>query len=205
MAQDSSAVHPTAAAWHLAALVASVLPFVRLAVLRLFAQTAHHIALGDEREFYAFGFGGHESLHGVSRSLVSSTGIVFWVGCSLLAARSWQRRSGLREEIASLFTAAAIAILFFVVPMLATLWALALRDGWVPTGPWGVYEGNHGPWRHAYHLRKTLSFTLSLPAYAFLSAVVAGVVNSRTATFTLVGANLAVFTGVLGSHYWLID
>ncbi len=176
-----------------------------LLIVRLFPGAAYYIAFGKEDESYLFGFGGVEPLRGVSLTFAGSAAIVFWALALLLTAGEWRECATRRERVSSFLVQTAVATMLFVVPMLAAVWALAWKDGHVPTGPWGVSEGNHGPWRHAYNLRKLLSFAFWLPLVAIPPAIPASAVTSGTRAFALVCASLAAFLGVLWSHYWLID
>jgi hypothetical protein len=98
-----------------------------------------------------------------------------------------------------------VGVLGFVLPLLAVVWTLAALIGAIPEGPWGVSDGNHGPWRHIPDLRLLLHETLLLPGYSLLLGRVSILVHpSRPGWYLIVGSVLAFFI-LFGSHYWLID
>jgi len=190
--------------WLFASLVASAVPFVLLLLYLRFPQTRAYLTLGDD-EFYLPGFGGLEPLRGASRTFAWSTAVVFWGIGFILSLRSWPGLSGWRNIISYLLVTLAVAALLFVAPMLSTIWALAIKNGRVPSGPWGGYEGIHGPWRHVYNLRNLLFQTLFFPVYALSFGILSVEVKSTPVAKFLIAGGLIVLFALFWSHYWLID
>lgn len=99
----------------------------------------------------------------------------------------------------------AVAALLFVGPMLSAIWSLAAWYDRIPPGPWGVYEGNHGPWRWVYNLDRLLGFTFGLPFYAFLAALLSGSLKPQPPFAVVALSCPVIFVLLLWSHYWLVD
>jgi hypothetical protein len=158
-----------------------------------------------EEESYNFGFGGGDRVLGASYTYLSAATWSFWILGLILQARRPVGWSDLRTATADFALILATAALCYTVPRMATVWALGVQSGYLPLDPFGDYGGNHGPWRHVYHLRLILEPTLLLPAFALFLAIVSVLVRpSRGGWTTAVLAFLAFHTLMI-THYWLID
>ena len=132
--------------------------------------------------------------------------LLYWSVGIVLAVCTPPRETGLRDAVSALLLHATLALMFYTLVLLATIWALAAAGGQVPTlGQWVGWTGNHGPWRHICPLRDLLTFTLFVPVVAFLPAVLSFLNRpSWQATLLILGAVLAV-PALFTTHYWLVD
>ena len=95
---------------------------------------------------------------------------------------------------------------FHDISLLSALWALAIDGGGIHCVlPWGEYEGNHGPWRHFYDLRRLLDYIFLIPIPVFVFGIVSLAIKpSKLAAIVTVGSVIALYA-LIWSHYWLID
>lgn len=193
--------------WIVACGVAAVLPFAGLLLWQNGPEIRHVLTLGDENEYLGLPFLGNVPVRGASKCFLLATAAVYWIGGTLLffARKAYRRMGGVRAASSSVLSVASFAILIFVVPLLAVVWALALKSGVIPGTAWGVYQGNHGPWRYFYNLRHILHFTFAVPFYGALAALISGAVRPSLTAAWLIIANAAAFLGLLYTHYWLVD
>lgn len=106
-----------------------------------------------------------------------------------------------------------LAVLFLLFFM---FW-YADSNGLWPTGPWGVYEGNHGPWRGfllgflqlnnepVYILRRTLTWIFELQLIALILAAASLLFRRTLNRIILLGLNSLYFNVLMYIYYWLID
>jgi hypothetical protein len=106
----------------------------------------------------------------------------------------------------------SIAVLFLLIFMF--LYA-APNDLW-PTGPWGVYEGNHGPWRGhwfrflrykppIYIVNKTLWWIFELQFIAIPLSAGGLLLNWKLKRVILLVLQSFFFGVLMNNFYWLID
>jgi hypothetical protein len=110
-----------------------------------------------------------------------------------------------------------LALALIVLSLLLFMFYCAESNNLWPNGPWGINEGNHGPWRRIllnflgihdspfYILRKTLNLIFQLQFFSvFLAA--GNLVIKRKFGWILVFVFEAAFLYVLlAQYYWLID
>lgn len=126
------------------------------------------------------------------------------VGPTLRRGYAWFR--GLRHETSDVLVQMAALLLVTSMWLLAATWMLADVQGRLPSGLWGVYTGNHGPWRHFYDLRHLVFLScFAIPSFSVLLGAFSLVLRPslRTAATFLVVAG--AFIGIFTSFYWLID
>jgi len=112
---------------------------------------------------FVFPFGGLNPLPPMDVRTITLVSVIFWGSGLIFSRRCLRSSSGWGPVISRGFLLLAAGLLFFTLTILATIWLLAFLGGNIPPGPWGIYEGNHGPWRHVYDLRKLLGFTRLYP------------------------------------------
>jgi len=99
----------------------------------------------------------------------------------------------------------AIAGLLFVLPLMSAIWSLAVKWGFSIPSNWGYYEGNHGPWRHIYDLRKLLLFTIWIPIYSSVFALLSAIIRFNKLAWMILFSCIIVFFALIDTYYWLID
>jgi hypothetical protein len=107
----------------------------------------------------------------------------------------------------------SIAVFFLLIFI---YWYADSKDLW-PTGPWGEYEGNHGPWRGRwlwflqayesplYILNRTLWRVFELQFIALLLAGGGLLLRRALKRAFLLGLHLVNLYILFYSYYWLID
>ena len=107
----------------------------------------------------------------------------------------------------------SLAVLFLLIFM---YWYADSKDLW-PTGPWGDYEGNHGPWRGhwlwflqvydapLYILYRTLWWIFELQFITLLLAGGSLLLRRELKRVFLLGLHLVYLCILFYSYYWLID
>lgn len=194
--------------WVYAAFIASLLLSMLLFILWIFPETCARIFHGHvgHRVFQvSFPFGTLNPLSPLTVRTLSYSSVAYW-GTGLML--SWSRcrtYSHWRSTCSNISLNLAIAGLFFVIPMLATIWFLAIEGGNMPSDPWGIYEGNHGPWRHVYDLRKLLGFTILIPLWSFVLGSMSFILKATKVVWVIMAASILSFLLLIYSHYWLID
>lgn len=147
-----------------------------------------------------------DSLQGAPVVWVASSGLVFWGLGGLLAARAFRRAWPVPHPAATLVSSLAVALGLYLVPLLATIWAMATAAGQVAgLDQWIGWAGNHGPWRHLCQLRYLLSLTFLVPALACVLGVLAFVARPSWAALSIAGTSAMAFWLLISTHYWLID
>jgi len=71
--------------------------------------------------------------------------------------------------------------------------------------PWGEYEGNHGPWRHFYNLRRLLYYVFQIPIPVFAFGIVSLAIKPSKLTAVITVGSVIALYALIWSHYWLID
>lgn len=154
--------------WIYSTLFASLLLFMVLLIFFIFPENwekMFHGSSGHRVVGVPFPFGSLRPLSPLTvRVLVLSSAAYWGTGLAMCLSR-FQTCSSLRSICSRICLHAAIAVLFFIIPMLGIIWMLALESGFVPALPWGTYGGNHGPWRQIFDLRKLLILTISMPFF----------------------------------------
>ena len=186
--------------------LATTIPFIFLLVWQNVPGLRNIMALG-QKEAYCVPFGGHVPLRGASKAFTYAAVLSYWAIGLLLSFRhrAFRVKCGLRTAIATTLSALAVALLLFILPLLAAVWALALRMNAFPQTAWGVFDGNHGTWRHLHDVRQLLHFTFGLPIHGACAASISCLMRMSVATFCMALANAAAFFALLYTHYWLID
>ena len=194
--------------WVYTGFIASFFLFMLLFIFWISPETFTSIFHGDvgHRTFrIPFPFGTLNPLSPLTVRILSCSSITYW-GIGLML--SWPRfrsYSDWRSTCSNISLNLAIAGLFFLIPMLVTVWFLAIEGGNIPSGPWGIYEGNHGPWRHVYDLRKLLSYTIFVPICSFVLGLISLMLRATKLTGVILTASVLSFLLLMYSHYWLID
>ena len=111
-----------------------------------------------------------------------------------------------RHVLADCLISCALACLLMVALALALAWVDAALQGVIPSGAWGVSQGNHGPWRYAPILVLLLSAaTFLLPLLALGGSLLAFLLRPSWLAFGLTLAGAATFWGMMMAFSWLID
>lgn len=186
--------------WLVAALAGSMVPIVLALVDNLLPTP-----FWPRMPAYPIGFGPAYPLGKKASAFVGLAGLVFWAVGLALSSRGFQVKAGWRQAAYHLLVMMGIAGSLFVIPLLSAIWSLAIPEGYASFPAWGLHEGNHGPWRHAYDLRKVLSRTLLLPYYACVLGLVGTSLKPSRVPLLVSAGSAVVFLALLGSHYWLID
>ena len=152
-----------------------------------------------------FPFGMYEPLTRASFVFTVLTVNVYWSLGLVLCKCNFVKYSSQRDLISYICLTLAVAGLLLTIPMLVVIWLLAIKGNYLPAGSWGVYEGNHGPWRHVYDLRELLSYIIFIPLGSFVFGMTSLLFKRSLLAVILVLACVMVFFGLLHSHYWLID
>lgn len=154
--------------WLVSAIVASSVVLLLLMLSFLFPDLWVRL-VGDNGSFQGlFPFGDVYSLTRTCLAFILFAGGVYLgLGFGLLKRR-FPGPSECRSVSAHIALTLAIAGLFLMIPLLIAIWCLATKNGYMPTGSWGIYEGNHGPWRHLYELRRLLLYVGCTPLCSFV-------------------------------------
>jgi len=193
--------------WLFAALISSLIP---LGLLLLFSRypEIESLLIGDEAKHpynFLVPFGTLRPLTKTSLAFALWTTGIYWGLGYVLYTSPLPESSGWRFKSAQIFWILAVGGLFIIVPLLVTIWTLGIKGDFIPSGPWGVFEGNHGPWRGIYDLRKLLYYTMHLPAASFILGFLSLILRAtKLAGIALLSSILTLF-GLIASHYWLID
>jgi hypothetical protein len=187
--------------------VSTVVSSIFVLALLLFSVTLPEVWLsivGPER-MRVFPFGMSEPLTRTSLVFTVLTVSVYWGLGLVLGKSNFEKFPSRRAQASYICLTLAIAGIFLVIPMLVVIWLLAIKGGHIPMDSWGIYEGNHGPWRHVYDLRELLSYTIFIPLGSFLFGMTSLLFKRSILAVILVLACVLGFFGLLHSHYWLID
>lgn len=115
------------------------------------------------------------------------------------------------HDIALLTTSLAVLILLVFM-----CWYADSKDLW-PTGPWGAYEGNHGPWRvrwlrvlqayggPLYIVNRTLWRIFELQFITTTISMVGLLFKPELNRVLLFIINFLFFLVLMENYYWLID
>ena len=107
----------------------------------------------------------------------------------------------------------SVVVLFLLISM---YWYADSNELW-PAGPWGVYEGNHGPWRGRlleflgaydsplYIINKTLWWIFELEFIAILLAGGSLLFRRELKRALLLGLHMVYWSVLFYYYYWLID
>ena len=191
--------------WLFSAVAASLVLFVFF-ILSIYLPTLWIQLIGDDGSFQGvFPFGLCQPLTRTSLVFVFLALTTYWgLGFFFFKLRM-EEWSGWKPLLTRLPLTLAIAGLFFVIPMLVTIWALAAKTGNIHFDAWGTYEGNHGPWRHVYDLRKLVSRTLLLPLCSFVFGFLSLLIKPTRLGAIVLIATIIISFCLFNSHYWLID
>lgn len=192
--------------WLMSCTLAVTIPFICLVLWQKVPELRSIMALGQE-EVHGAPFVGNVPLQGASRTFTCATVLGYWATGLLLSFRHrvFIVKRGARTAIAAMLSALAVALLLFILPLLATVWAVALKMNAFPQTAWGVFDGNHGPWRYFYDLRQLLHFSFGLPVHGACAASISCLMRMSVVTLCVVLTNVAAFFALLYTHYWLID
>lgn len=190
--------------WLFSAFIGASIPYALLLLLFLFPALRETTVFATE--FYPYLSGVNQPLGGISLSLTTGAFSIFWgVGISLVRP-SFSLSSGWRLCTSRVCLHLAMGGLFMIVPLLSALWALAIEGGGIHhVLPWGEYEGNHGPWRHFYDLRRLLYYIFQVPIPVFAFGIVSLVIKPSKLAAIVTGSSVIVWCALIWSHYWLVD
>ena len=109
-----------------------------------------------------------------------------------------------------------IVSILVLILFLFMVWYAASHRLW-PSGPWGMNEGNHGPWRgfflsffHAHHaplyiVEQTLMRIFALQFILILLVGASLFLEYRSKRLYLLFLNMIYFCVLMGEYFWLID
>ncbi len=193
-----------ASPWLFSALISSLIPFAFLLLLFTFpAIRKYHIF--KEEPLFPNLFCLNRSLSGIYLTIVLFTSFSFWVPGISRAMSSFSLSSGWRPLTSYVLMHLAIGGTLFMAPLLSTLWSLAIDSSNVPLGTWGVYEGNHGPWRYVCNLRILLHYIILLPLPLLIIGLLSFVFKPTKMAIIVIMSNIIIFFAIIWSHFWLID
>lgn len=193
--------------WLLSALLASLLPLALL----VFSVTFPDIwtLIVGENDYFPnrfFLLGIHFPLSMTSRIfLILTTGIYLGVGFLFLQRQILSM--GTKNHIIYYIPLnMAICSFFFIIPLMIIVYSLAYKCHAIPIlANLGVYEGNHGPWRHIYDLRKLLYYTIWILIFASPLALFSTIIKFNKLAWVILFSSIIVFFALINTHYWLID
>jgi len=189
--------------WLLPVAISSTVPLILVLILTSFPVLGEYSVFdGRSRAFFPFGF--HQPLPNLVKTLYISTSVVFW-WLGIFLFRKSLMISLDRVQTAFSLTWFATACLYFILPLLVTVWTFAFMGGHIPAGLWGVNEGNHGPWRYLYSLRNVLWNIFVLPVISCLLSAIAWLIRPAWRSVNIVTTSFLAFYLLGWSHYWLID
>jgi|WetSurMetagenome_2_1015567.scaffolds.fasta_scaffold02700_5 hypothetical protein len=110
----------------------------------------------------------------------------------------------IRELVSAGLRWLSIILLLLSLVSVAHAWMHAFRENRVPE-VWGIYEGNHGPWRHYYTGRESVMYAVSLPLKSFFYSVLSVLIKKSLLGIWLIIISALYFFLVMYTHYWLID
>ena len=191
--------------WLFSALMSAMIPYAILLLLHLFSNLREYSLFGREYHPPLF-IGSCQPFEGISQTFTMSVYFSYGLIGLILSLNAFKLKHGWRLFISKIMLHLAIASLFLIIPLLSTLWALAIDGGEIyRVLPWGVSEGNHGPWRYAYNLRMLLYYVFQVPMPVFVFGIVSLAIKpSRLAAIVTVSSVIAWYA-LIWSHYWLID
>jgi hypothetical protein len=136
----------------------------------------------------------------------------------LLMPRTKARQNLMRDYKAQVYESTLAMLMTAVFILHVFMWCFAYYHNDMPTGVWGIYEGNHGPWRgtslkllYGYThplvvLRSTLSVILGLQFFAAAFSVGYLLLrNYRYRVLLLLPLNTLYFFVLIYQYVWLID
>ncbi len=191
--------------WAGALLMAAVSLLLLLFFSRVFPSTFDVLFQRHVLPPFVFPFGGLNPLPPMDVRTITLVSVIFWGSGLIFSRRCLRSSSGWGPVISRGFLLLAAGLLFFTLTILATIWLLAFLGGNIPPGPWGIYEGNHGPWRHVYDLRKLLGFTLFIPLVSSFCGFISLIVKPGRRAGILFISGILFFYLLMSSLYWLID
>jgi hypothetical protein len=109
-----------------------------------------------------------------------------------------------RATVSAAFATLSAALLVYAALTLIFMWSLAARDGVIPR-VWGVYDGNHGPWRRLWPYRAIVWNVIWTPFWSLNAACLSWLVKPGWKATALAITSVAAFVLLLWSHYWLVD
>ncbi|MGA9115703.1 MAG: hypothetical protein WB626_02900 [Bacteroidota bacterium] len=110
----------------------------------------------------------------------------------------------LRERLSETLCRSAAGMLGECGGILLLALVMAWLDGMMPS-PWGISEGNHGPWRHYHPLREMVSGAELLPVFSTASAWLSVLLNPCRRTKRMLGFSVLVSLVVIQQVHWLVD
>ena len=189
--------------WLLPVAISSSVPLILVLILTSFPVLGEYSVFdGRSRAFLPFGL--HQPLPNLVKTFYISTSVVFW-GPGVFLFRKSLMVSLDRVQITFSLTWFATACLYFILPLMVTVWTFAFMGGHIPAGPWGVNEGNHGSWRYLYSLRNVLWNIFLLPVISCLLSTIAWLIRPAWRSADIVIMSFLAFYLLGWSHYWLID
>jgi hypothetical protein len=191
--------------WLISALISSVATFALLLIFIFFPGVKKYLTVGDDTLYYLPFLGASAPLEGTPLTFIVWSSVIYWgVGFArskwaILISNRWN------SALSNILLLLAIGGFFFVIPLLSVIWALAIKDWNIAIGVWSYWGGNHGPWRHLYHLRKPLNFTFFLPLWTSNIGLFSFIFKPNILALVVISANFFLFFALIGSHHWLVD
>lgn len=189
--------------WLWSVAIGSSVPLILVLTLTSFPVLGEY-AVFDGRSYAFFPFGRHQPLSNLVKAFYISTSVAFW-GAGIILFRKSLMISLNRVQIAFSLTWLATACLYFILPLLVTIWTFAATGGYIPDGPWGVNEGNHGPWRYIYSLSNVLWRIFLLPMVSCSLSAIAWLIKPAWRSADIIIMSFLALYLLGWSHYWLID
>ena len=191
--------------WLFSAFISALIPFALLLLLYLFPHLREYSLFGREYHPPLF-IGSCQPLEGISRTFTMSTYFSYGIIGVILSLNSFSLKYGWRLFVSKIVLSLAIGALFLIIPLLSALWALAIDSREINLVlPWGVSEGNHGPWRYAYPLRMLLDYIFQVPIPSFAFGIVSLAIKPSKLAAIVTCSSVVVLYALFWSHYWLID
>jgi hypothetical protein len=191
--------------WLVSALISSAATFGLLVLFIVFPGIKEYITVGDDSLYYLPFIGAGASFQGTPLTFSVWTSLFYLVIGVAGSRRSWPTGFGLRVTLSNSFLNLAIAIFFFIIPLLSVIWALAIKDWNIAIGTWSEWEGNHGPWYRLYHLRRLLGYAFEVPHGSFYFAFLSFIVKRNKLASIVLFGSMVLFFSLIFTHQWLID
>ena len=189
----------------MSSIVASLTPLILVNLYVTLPKLWMSVVGGDCISRGIFPFGMYQPLSRCSIVIVLfASGIYCLIGC-IFSKNSLRWNVDWKDRASQISLVLAIAGLLFILPLMSTIWSLAIKWGHGISFGWGHYEGNHGPWRHIYDLRKLLFYTMLTPIFSGIFAFLSTIIKFNKLAWIILFSCIIAFFALIGTHYWLID
>jgi|SRR3972149_8477480 len=192
--------------WIYAALMSSFIPVFFLFIFPLkSSEYAKALLTGTYNTYDAFPFYYSTPFSG---NFLATPTAVFYICAGIIMSKIIGPQTaddGLSVRISYAILSLSAALLFFTVPILSTVFTIAIKYGYIPSGEWGIHEGNHGPWRHLFFLRRLLENAMFQPLLALPVAMSSLPFKPTKAAVVLSAASVFAFFASILCFQWFID